>query len=406
MARKILFAEQTLSGFTTGDNAIEATNPLVVGETYSVKWDGTVYKCIGQDISAVVGEGAVAIGNLTGEGDGLVGNGEPFNIAYVPASITGSVDILGPSCLEDSCESDTHTVAIYQVVEEEEPDAPEEPEGIVLKDRNGKDVAYYGIETVTFDTTTEGKQQVYTKGVAVEGLEIVPDFSGGDMPVNAPDGSLVKSATIKKPGTLTPENVRNGVEVGGVSGTFIGDTEAVEVALSMADGDQVISPSAAGKVLSGVTIEKPETLIPENIAEGVDIAGIIGTFAGGSNCKIAVGTYTYDSTDNKLYYHNLGVVPDILIAIPSNGQSSTVTNAIGMAISFSSDMMNAYPSIPANAKAYLNSAIKTEVSTNVANALDKYYYGALRASSSDPTNAFWITNKMLAGVWIAIAGLT
>jgi hypothetical protein len=91
---------------------------------------------------------------------------------------------------------------------------------IILKDRNGNDVTYEGIETVTFDTTTQGKQATFTAGVAVEGLEIVPDFSGGDMAVAAGEGALVKSAIIKTPENLAPENIRNGARVGGVEGAF------------------------------------------------------------------------------------------------------------------------------------------------------------------------------------------
>lgn len=325
----VILAEQILSGFITEDEvAVETTIPLVVGETYSIEWDGTVYECVGQDLSAVGEDGVVAIGNLTGAGNGLVGNNEPFSIGYVPASLTGSVDILSLVCCAGDCESDTHTVAIYQVIEDEEPETPEEPEGIVLKDRNGKDVAYYGIETVTFDTTTKGKQQVYTKGVAVEGLEIVPDFSGGDMTVTAPEGALVKSAIIKKPVT---EELLVGETEGSIPMDFTGD-------------NLEITPSSDDKFISKVTIEKPENLVPENIAEGVDIAGIVGTFAGGA-VKIASGTFT--STSTNTITHNLGVVPDILILFPtSNSFSTTTTYTASMMWGCSTAFKAAYSFFP------------------------------------------------------------
>ena len=254
---------------------------LTIGEKYKVVWDGQSFDVKAVDGSAVGSE--VIMGN--GTPFGLDGNDEPFAVVY-----TSNADVIF-AALTDTA-STVHTVAVYHVTEDEpsvDPEEPEEPvvqEGIVLKDRNGNDVAYYGIETVTFDTTTEGKQQTYTKGVAVEGLEIVPDFSGGDMAITAAEGTLVKSATIKVPDTLTPENVRNGVNVGGVAGTFIGNTEEATVELAMADGDMVVEPSADGKVLSSVTIKKPETLIPANIALGINIAGIVGESAGSGNVLI------------------------------------------------------------------------------------------------------------------------
>lgn len=155
---------------------------------------------------------------------------------------------------------------------------------IVLKDRNGNDVTYEGIKTVTFDTPVEGVQSTFTEGVAVENLEIVPDFTGGDMPIAAPDGTLVKSATVKKPGTLTPENVRNGVEIGGVIGTLpvFDILENLPVALDFSGGNQpIVAPE--GKAVKSAIIQRPENLLPENIAEGVDIAGITGTLAAGGS---------------------------------------------------------------------------------------------------------------------------
>lgn len=196
---------------------------------------------------------------------------------------------------------DVHTIAIYQLEEADsdpggeapeepdEPTEPEQPEGIILKDRNGKDVAYYGIETVTFDTTTEGKQQVYTKGVAVEGLEIVPDFSNGDMAVAAGIGELIRSAIIKDP------------------------TEEVIVDLNMADGDQIIVPTTDGKVISKVTVKKPDTFREENIAGGVNIGGLIGALAG---AKFSCGKSGSGSSGSaqRTIEHGLGCVPDIIMA--------------------------------------------------------------------------------------------
>ena len=54
-------------------------------------------------------------------------------------------------------------------------------------------------------------------------------------------------------------------------------TEEKTVTLALADGNQVITPTA-GKNISKVTITKPDTLLPENIKLGVTIAGVTGTY--------------------------------------------------------------------------------------------------------------------------------
>lgn len=56
-------------------------------------------------------------------------------------------------------------------------------------------------------------------------------------------------------------------------------TEIKTVELSMASGNQVIN-STSGKYMTQVTVEKPSTLIPYNIKKGVEIGGITGTYTG------------------------------------------------------------------------------------------------------------------------------
>lgn len=125
---------------------------------------------------------------------------------------------------------------------------------VILKNRDGEDVTWSGVEAVKL-VTADGGTQLFSQGQAVEGVVITPDFSGGNMPFTAPDGTLIKSGTIKKPDTLTPEH----------------------------------------------------------IAEGVDIAGIIGTLAAGGGAVCAMGSFTPTSTGKVTITHNLGVLPDLFI---------------------------------------------------------------------------------------------
>lgn len=71
----------------------------------------------------------------------------------------------------------------------------------------------------------ETKNKVMTENVSVaptpkvlDGAQINPDFSGGDYPVSS-GGALVRSAVIKKPDALIPENIVSGVSVAGIVGT-------------------------------------------------------------------------------------------------------------------------------------------------------------------------------------------
>ena len=60
---------------------IENAPALLVGETYTINWNGAEYVCVGQDMSAMT-PGCVAFGNLSIFG--IPGNGEPFALAFVP----------------------------------------------------------------------------------------------------------------------------------------------------------------------------------------------------------------------------------------------------------------------------------------------------------------------------------
>lgn len=327
MAEKVILETQVVEGFAYNNNlefyakGASGWFDLEAGKTYRVVWDGETFT-LGAYTETFQGYECVFLGNeayMKGESQDIT---DPFLMYRVLAN--------GYCCMASLGTETSHEVGIYEVVEDtpsepetpEEPTEPEQQEGIILKDRNGEDVAYYGIETVTFDTTTEGKQQVFTKGTVVPRLEVPVTFANGDMVITAdPDVSL-RELVLQKPADLVPENVRKDKNIGAITGTFIGDTEEITVDLNMANGDQVIIPTADGKVISQVTITKPETLIPENIAEGVDIGGLIGAFKGGSSLKIATGT-TSATGANVVIEHGLGVLPDFIYFGTSNSTQGT-----------------------------------------------------------------------------------
>jgi len=283
-----------------------------LGKSYKVVWDGTEYYCDAQDAGTII-EGALFIGNA--EPFGLYGNGEPFIIGGQPTSPTNVM------CLTDE-EATTHRVAVYQIVEVPGAD-------IKIKGYSGAEFEYQNVPKVWLaapESTVDNPVLVpYTYGEAVDGVEIVPDFSSGDHEMKMPAGEMARSAVVKNPDSLIPGNIKAGETVAGITGEYEGEvpeTEEVTIPADFSAGDMVVEPSE-GKYLAKTTVQKPETLIPENIAEGVNIAGIIGSFAGGSNIKFATGTFTGNANEPVQVKHGLGDVPDIIILNSGMSPSNT-----------------------------------------------------------------------------------
>ena len=106
----------------------------------------------------------------------------------------------------------------------------------------------------------------------------------------------------------------------------IGINNEVEktVDLDFSNGNMVVTPDG-DDVFSKVEIKKPETLTPENIAEGVDIAGIIGTLVagggGGDGAQVATGIVTPTSQIVTIT-HGLGVVPSYIVFLTTFSNNS------------------------------------------------------------------------------------
>ena len=203
---------------------------------------------------------------------------------------------------------------------------------ITLKDRFGEQKVFSGVDTVVLNTTEDGVTQVFSKGVAVSGVEIVPDFSGGDMHVSAGEDILVKTAVIKKPETLLPDNIAEGVEVAGVVGTLSMQEvlENVPVELDFTGGNQTIS-APEGYLVKTAVIQKPDTLTPSNIAKDVIIAGVVGTHEGSGGVELPqLHAPTISISEDTLTITNSSNNGDFVTGykILNNGaEVTTVTNA-------------------------------------------------------------------------------
>ena len=132
------------------------------------------------------------------------------------------------------------------------------------------------------------------------------NMATGNQTVLPDEGMTLSSATIIKPDTMIPENIKVGVNIGGVVGAAptpkVEQTKTVD--LDMAAGNQTINPDE-GKVLSSAVVTKPTTLVAENIKKDVNIGGVIGTLEGGAGATEPYIEETYDANghliDAKMY---------------------------------------------------------------------------------------------------------
>ena len=92
---------------------------------------------------------------------------------------------------------------------------------------------------------------------------------------------------VNAPDNLTAENIKAGVTIAGVTGTYEGGSQpsepVLETVVTTPESFPVsIRPSEGYDGISSVTVHSPDNLTPENIKQGVTIAGVEGSFAGGS----------------------------------------------------------------------------------------------------------------------------
>ncbi len=94
---------------------------------------------------------------------------------------------------------------------------------VKLKNKHGEDVTYEGVTTVSLESD-DGTRKKFTLGeLKTELIEL--DFSEGNQEVVALDTELYDRVIILVPDTFKPENIAEGVVIAGVEGTFEGARE-------------------------------------------------------------------------------------------------------------------------------------------------------------------------------------
>ena len=211
---------------------------------------------------------------------------------------------------------------------------------------------------------------------ATESKSVSLDFSSSSTinvtPTN--ENTYLTSVSISKPLELVPANIANGTTIAGITGTYVTpiSTESKTITdISFASGNYKVTPSA-GKYLESVTVNRPSTLEAGNIKSGVSIAGVEGTYTGTfSGTKELTNLTTYDVsgfkyakiTDANLIAANIRKGIQILGLTGTYQGADYTLQSKTIAADFSAGSMNIQPDSGYN---YLTSVTVSKPSTLVA----------------------------------------
>lgn len=142
----------------------------------------------------------------------------------------------------------------------------------------------------------------------------------------------IADAIRSKTGSSAPVAVSSmasqiaGIEAGGGGSSDVTIIDSVDITLDFSHGNQVIS-AGTGYAVKKAIINKPATMIPENIAQGVEIAGIVGTHAGGGGGSAAgCVTVTFKNGNTTLFSRPVYIGDDCPDPI-AQGRFATPTKA-------------------------------------------------------------------------------
>lgn len=187
------------------------------------------------------------------------------------------------------------------------------------------------------------------------------------------------------------------------------ETEAT-IVLDFSSGDMSVEADT-GKAFAKANIPKPENLSPENIAEGVNIAGIIGTLVAGGNVVMNAGTFTGTNTAGEITVaHGLGVIPDLFVAFYDSSSTMSGTKAYTSACFIGlSEALQAKLSLS-------RSAFAARINSTSALSIDRFdspldNIGGTRVFSKNATKDYvyvgssYVYAASGTYMWFAIAGL-
>lgn len=276
------------------------------------------------------------------------------NVSFYPG-LSGNNE---PFCIGWSCENGYMSVFALEYTEGDEymfgvSSVTNEGGGDVggsmnvrLKDRDGKPVDYSGVTAVQLATPDGGVQQFVAGEIVTK--EVEPNFAGGNFEVKA----------------------------------------------------------GTGEFMSKVTVLKPETLMPDFIMEGVNIAGVIGTLVGGGGVKILSGSIDAETSTDITIQHNFGVVPDLVLYVADSRKKPSSGYYTIFSLGMSAPMYSLFPTYNKCTTIVMNTsevAVFNNYSTTIESTSLFGIYGATESVVKIRANSSF---KYLPGKWVVIGGLT
>lgn len=147
---------------------------------------------------------------------------------------------------------------------------PSESQQTITPDNN-----YLGLNRVTVDGVA---LQAKTVTPSTSQQVIIPD--GGYLGLNTVTVNAVDSNIDSN---IQAENIKSGINILGVEGTYGGSANLQSnktVTPDLSQGNNIVTPDSGYDGIKQVTIIKDNNLIPENIKSGVEVFGINGSYNG------------------------------------------------------------------------------------------------------------------------------
>ena len=152
----------------------------------------------------------------------------------------------------------------------------------------------------------------------------------------------LSQVTVGGDDDLIPANIRSGVNIFGVTGTYTASGGTAEPVLQ----EKTVTPTASGASitpdagydgLSAVYMKGDSDLVAQNIKSGVNIFGVTGTYTGSGSVglpsgisALASGTFTPESdiTSYHVVEHGLGVAPNFTYVMLMDALDEAIPNML------------------------------------------------------------------------------
>lgn len=136
--------------------------------------------------------------------------------------------------------------------------------------------------------------------------------------------------TVNTPSNLTAGNIRSGVSIAGVTGTYTGESPSSQSkSVTPRSFPMTVTPDSNYNYLSRVTINRPTGLVASSIAPGETICGIRGTWEPSLQDRtVTPNSFPYTVEKTSSSYNGLGVVT---VNKPNNLTAGNIANGVTIA---------------------------------------------------------------------------